>query len=206
MAAPRLTVHDEAWEVTHEGRALSLTVLQYRLLRQLVTTWGRTVPVPRLAEAMFGVLFADHQRVIAHVKRLRRRLIEQGVAGCRIETVRGIGFRMVELVDNHSPAAAVHDLLRRSGRAGEPAAPASSVRCPTVIAPTGACSSGTPNASRKVAGARRDAEEAGAEALVDGRLQDQQRRHAGVDVPVGHRPAVLVRSVQPLSGSAYRSR
>ncbi len=81
VAAPRLTVHDEAWEVTHEGRALSLTVLQYRLLRQLVTTWGRTVPVPRLAEAMFGVPFADHQRVIAHVKRLRRRLIEQGVAG-----------------------------------------------------------------------------------------------------------------------------
>lgn len=75
-----------------------------------MTTWGRTVPLPRLAEAMFGAPFADQQRVIAHVKRLRRRLIEQGVCGCRIETVRGIGFRMVELVEGTSPVPAVDDV------------------------------------------------------------------------------------------------
>lgn len=94
-----LVIREDAWEVSHDGRTLSLTLLQYRLLRQLVATWGHSVPVSRLAEAMFGVPFADHQRVVAHVKRLRRRLAEQGVLTCRIETVRGIGFRIVSIAD-----------------------------------------------------------------------------------------------------------
>lgn len=96
VVARRLLVDEDAWEVSHEGRALTLTPFQYRLLRELVSAWGRTVPLPRLAKAMFGVHHAEQQRVTAHVKRLRKRLAEQGVDGFRIEAVRGIGFRLVE--------------------------------------------------------------------------------------------------------------
>src|SRR5581483_5079041 len=39
---------------------------------------------------------------------------------------------------------------------------------------------------------RRNPEEAGAQALVNNRLQHEKGRHAGVDVPVRHRPARLV--------------
>ena len=82
---------------------------------------------------------------------------------------------------------------RRSRRAGEPFAPVSGSRCPTVIAPTGAWSAGMPKASRKASRCSPGMPKKQApEALVDGRLEHQQRGHAGVDVPVGHRPAVLV--------------
>ena len=76
---------------------------------------------------------------------------------------------------------------------GEPVGCSSSRRWPRVIAPTGSKSAGMPNASRVAASySRRDAEEARAEALVDGGQQDQQARHRGVHVPERHRPARLV--------------
>ena len=63
--------------------------------------------------------------------------------------------------------------------AGEPAAPASVGAVPDGDrADRGVAPSGTPNSARKPAPAsRRDAEEAGAEPLVDRGLQDQQRGH-----------------------------
>ena len=48
-----------------------------------------------------------------------------------------------------SPAPAVDDVRASLRRAGDPGAPVSVWRWPTVIAPTGAWSSGMPNASRK---------------------------------------------------------
>ena len=65
----------------------------------------------------------------------------------------------------------------RGRRDGEPAAPASSVRWPTVIAPIGHERLGhAERLPEPVDLLARDAEEAGAEPLVDGGLQDQQRR------------------------------
>ena len=95
-----------------------------------------------------------------------------------------------------SPAARGARRPRAAAAAAAPASPgtpASSVRCPTVIAPIG-CATRAPRTPSRNAGdpLARDAEEAGAEALVDGGLQDQQRRHPGVDVPVGHRPPALL--------------
>ena len=43
---------------------------------------------------MFGSGHREHDRVAAHVKRLRRRLVEEGVTGCRIDAVRGVGYRL----------------------------------------------------------------------------------------------------------------
>ena len=43
---------------------------------------------------MFDSSHHEHDRVAAHVKRLRRRLVEEGVTGCRIATVRGVGYRL----------------------------------------------------------------------------------------------------------------
>ena len=43
---------------------------------------------------MFGTGHRERDRVAAHVKRLRRRLVDEGVADARIDTVRGVGYRL----------------------------------------------------------------------------------------------------------------
>ena len=115
--------------------------------------------------------------------------LEPGAATLNELTV--LGDDLPVSVERRSPAAAVHDLVD--------AAPAATQRGrPPVV--------GARVADRHAADGpevlghaerlpergqplRRDAEEAGAQPLVDGGEQHQQRGHAGVDVPVGHRPA-----------------
>jgi hypothetical protein len=96
VAAPEraLVLHEESWEISHHGRALALTITQYRLLRELVVSADHTVGAHHLASIMFGTGYRERDRVAAHVKRLRRRLVDEGVADCRIDTVRGVGYRL----------------------------------------------------------------------------------------------------------------
>jgi DNA-binding winged helix-turn-helix (wHTH) protein len=96
---PRLCVVDLRWEVTYDGSALTLTSTQFRLMRVLVAADGATVLVHDLAAAVFGSSYHDRDRIAAHVKRLRRRLLEQGVEDYQLEAVRGVGYRLV--ADTH---------------------------------------------------------------------------------------------------------
>ena len=92
---PRLRVVDLRWEVTYDGSALVLTSAQFRLMRVLVAAAGATVLVHDLASAAFGSSYHDRDRIAAHMKRLRRRLLDQGVVDYRLEAVRGVGYRLV---------------------------------------------------------------------------------------------------------------
>ncbi len=96
VSAPEraLVLHEESWEISHHGRTLVLTIAQYRLLRELMVSANHTVRAQRLAGIMFGSGYRERDRVAAHVKRLRRRLAEEGVDSCRIDTVRGVGYRL----------------------------------------------------------------------------------------------------------------
>jgi DNA-binding winged helix-turn-helix (wHTH) protein len=96
-AAPALSleVDDERWEVRFAGQVLHLTTTQFRIVRVLHRAAGRPVLVHELSEAVFGRAYHERDRVAAHVKRLRRRLSEQDVTGYRVETVRGVGYRLV---------------------------------------------------------------------------------------------------------------
>ncbi len=92
-------------------------------------------------------------------------------------------------------------------RVGEPAgARRRRPRWPIVTTPTGSKSSGIANAARTASLlVRRDADEAGAEALVGRGLQDQQAAIAVSMCQNGFGQRASSRSVQPLSASAYRS-
>lgn len=98
VAAPAperaLVLHEESWEISHHGRTLVLTIAQYRLLRELIVSADHTVSARHLAAIMFGTGHRERDRVAAHVKRLRRRLVDEGVADARIDTVRGVGYRL----------------------------------------------------------------------------------------------------------------
>ncbi|MCF6376448.1 winged helix-turn-helix domain-containing protein [Nocardioides KLBMP 9356] len=93
-ARSRLVLDEEHWEVRHRDLALRITLAQYRLLGALIRAETHTVPTRHLALVMFGSAHRETERVAAHVRRLRRRLVEEHVDCCSLDTVRGVGYRL----------------------------------------------------------------------------------------------------------------
>ncbi|XCP87094.1 response regulator transcription factor [Roseburia hominis] len=78
--------------VTVEGSEISLTLKEFELLRHLMENRGIVLTRDRLLEEIWGYDFDGETRTVdVHVRTLRQKL---GSAGERIETVRGVGYRI----------------------------------------------------------------------------------------------------------------
>jgi two-component system phosphate regulon response regulator PhoB len=87
----QLTIDSEAHRVHVEGREVSLTALEFRLLRTLVQRRDRVQTRETLLNDVWGLnLNVETRTIDTHIKRLREKL---GKAGSLIETVRGVGYR-----------------------------------------------------------------------------------------------------------------
>ncbi len=83
----------EAHRVWVDQTELDLTILEFNLLRTFIERKGRTQSRVQLLDEVWGVQAAITTRTIdVHIKRLRDKL---GVAGDYIQTVRGVGYRLV---------------------------------------------------------------------------------------------------------------
>lgn len=81
--------------VRREGVAVSLLAREYRLLLHLARRAGECVSRRDLLAAVWGLRFDPGTNVVAvHVSRLRGRL-DPGFATSAIETVKGVGYRLV---------------------------------------------------------------------------------------------------------------
>jgi two-component system response regulator BaeR len=92
-AAP-IVLDEEAFEARVLGRPLTLTPVEFRLLRRLVAQPGRVYSRSQLIDS----LYLDHRivserTVDSHVKNLRRKLADAGIDP--IESVYGVGYRLV---------------------------------------------------------------------------------------------------------------
>jgi two-component system phosphate regulon response regulator PhoB len=77
-----------------ESREVPLTALEFRLLEYLMTRVGRVQTRDQLLEDVWGLSSSLETRTIdTHVMRLRDKL---GPARACLETVRGVGYRMVD--------------------------------------------------------------------------------------------------------------
>lgn len=86
-----LTIDPEAHRVTLDGREITLTALELRLLHTLASRRGRVQTRDTLLHDVWGLyLDVETRTVDTHVKRLREKL---GPAGALIQTVRGVGYR-----------------------------------------------------------------------------------------------------------------
>jgi DNA-binding response OmpR family regulator len=63
------------------------------LMEALMVERGRIVSGNRLLDEIWGITWADSATLEQHIKRLRRKLEQVGGAP-RIETVRGVGYRL----------------------------------------------------------------------------------------------------------------
>lgn len=84
----------ERHRVEVRGEEVTLTALEFRLLHTLLTRQGRVQSRERLLEDVWEMHGDITTRTVdTHVKRLREKL---GPASRLIETVRGVGYRIVE--------------------------------------------------------------------------------------------------------------
>lgn len=77
-----------------EGKEVTLTALEFRLLEHLLARVGRVQSREQLLEEVWGLSSSLETRTIdTHVMRLRDKL---GPARTSLETVRGVGYRIVD--------------------------------------------------------------------------------------------------------------
>ena len=88
-----LVVDTDAHLVTLEGVPLSLTPVEFRLLRTFLEQRGRALSRSELRIRTWGEATVSERAVDTHIKRLRRKL---GPMEPRLQTVRGIGYRWAD--------------------------------------------------------------------------------------------------------------
>jgi two-component system phosphate regulon response regulator PhoB len=77
-----------------DGKEVQLTALEFRLLEHLLTRLGRVQTREHLLEEVWGLSSSLETRTIdTHVMRLRDKL---GPARALLETVRGVGYRIID--------------------------------------------------------------------------------------------------------------
>lgn len=87
-----LELDTEAHRATVDGREISLTALELRLLHTLLLRRDRVQSRATLLHDVWGLdVTVETRTVDTHVKRLREKL---GSVGALIETVRGVGYRL----------------------------------------------------------------------------------------------------------------
>src|SRR5213083_104621 len=94
LTAGPITVDPARYEVYVSGKRITLTSLEFKLLRTLIQRRGRVQSRDRLLNDVWGYeSVIDTRTVDTHVRRLRKKL---GKAANVIESVRGFGYRLKE--------------------------------------------------------------------------------------------------------------
>ncbi|MFR9756479.1 response regulator transcription factor [Streptomyces sp. TR06-5] len=91
-----LTLDEAALTVEVGGSGpIQLTLLEFRLLRLLMRDAGRIVPRERIISQLWGPRAPRSNTLSVHIQRLRRRLGDDPQRPRTIQTVRGVGYRLV---------------------------------------------------------------------------------------------------------------
>jgi two-component system phosphate regulon response regulator PhoB len=95
LIAGDIRVDPSRHEVTVKSELVLLTPLEFRLLSILLERPGRIQTREALLSDVWGIQAEIETRTVdTHIKRLRHKL---GSAGDLIETIRGVGYRLVDL-------------------------------------------------------------------------------------------------------------
>ena len=94
IAVGEIEINTKKHEVTAAGEVVNLTLKEYELLKRLMKNPNIVVTRDCLLEDIWGYDFDGETRTVdVHVRTLRQKL---GPCGEKIETVRGVGYRMSE--------------------------------------------------------------------------------------------------------------
>lgn len=89
-----LTIYEDEYRATLDGKDLGLTLTEFELLRYLVRHPRKAFTRQQLLETIWqDAMMVTERTVDAHIKNLREKL---GSFAQHIQTVRGVGYRFVE--------------------------------------------------------------------------------------------------------------
>lgn len=89
-----LTIYEDEYRASLDGRDLGLTLTEFELLRYLVRHPRKAFTRQQLLETIWkDAMMVTERTVDAHIKNLREKL---GEFAKHIQTVRGVGYRFVE--------------------------------------------------------------------------------------------------------------
>ena len=92
-----LTINYEEHQAYINGQEISLTALEFKLLKHLINRKGRVQTRDQLLEDVWGYSSNITTRTVdTHIKRLREKL---GSVGDHIQTIRGVGYRFSRNTD-----------------------------------------------------------------------------------------------------------
>ncbi|MFV8569844.1 response regulator transcription factor [Marinobacter sp. SBS5] len=93
LSVGELHLDRQTMHVAHKGQQVSLTPIQFRLLWILVLHQREPLSKPYLYQVVLEKEFSRYDRSLdMHLSRIRRKLVEAGVAGDRLQTVHGKGY------------------------------------------------------------------------------------------------------------------
>ena len=96
MEIGSLTVNREGYEVTRDGEVLALTPTEYRLLIEFVDNVGMALDRATLLDRVWGYGWAGDTRLVdVHVQRLRAKIEADPASPDLVQTVRGVGYKLV---------------------------------------------------------------------------------------------------------------
>ena len=84
-------------ETVVDGRRVELTATEFQLLVHMARQPGRVFTRAQLLDAVHGVAVESYERAIdAHVKNIRRKIESDPRAPRHLQTVFGVGYRLVD--------------------------------------------------------------------------------------------------------------
>ena len=92
-----LTLNYDEYQAYINNEEISLTALEFKLLKHLINRKGRVQSRDQLLEDVWGYSSNVTTRTVdTHIKRLREKL---GIVGDHIQTIRGVGYRFSRKTD-----------------------------------------------------------------------------------------------------------
>lgn len=91
-AAGDLVVHPASRQTLVRGKEVLLTPKEFEILRLLISRPGHVLSRSQIQDQVWGIEYLGETRTVdVHIRTLRQKL---GPCGDRIETVRGVGYRL----------------------------------------------------------------------------------------------------------------
>lgn len=91
-----LTLHRSRQQTCYAGKDVILTPIQFRLLWVLAENAGEVLSKPYLYQVVLERAFSRYDRSLdMHLSRVRKKLMEEGMAAERLATIHGKGYRFV---------------------------------------------------------------------------------------------------------------
>jgi len=93
-----MTLDAPRMQVQVDGRDVVLTATEFQLLLHMARQPGRVFTRGQLLDAVHGVAVESYERAIdAHVKNIRRKIERDPRAPRHLQTVFGVGYRLVDM-------------------------------------------------------------------------------------------------------------